>query len=312
MRRLGISLEARIPYIAVPEYRHSGCGLPGIPLHYHCLIACRQPWAAVFPEMATHLWESMAGNCKIDPYDPVLSGAHYIAKLAGHENFDWICDNLERLTPVGPMDLYASAQGNPYVPVNAKGHNHLTTLVLSKVSPPASTSMHLVATTETSADGYTNSPKPHAVQTKVVSNGPGNKKANGHVLTPPKQPGPTVPWVATIWREQMKKWFKITVPAKLPPGEFGKLTVLRDELGKATLAVVEHAAEHWPEFAQQASSLAGYESWPHTPSIGFLVAHRRTAFSIVYQTVRHKSWHTAREWCVIKQAAVLEQYWGKL
>jgi len=42
IRRLGTYLDARIPYIAVPEHRYSGCGLPRILLHYHCLIACPQ------------------------------------------------------------------------------------------------------------------------------------------------------------------------------------------------------------------------------------------------------------------------------
>jgi hypothetical protein len=172
--------------------------------------------------------------------------------------------------------------------------------------------MHLIANADSSAGACINSSKPHVVPTQVGSNEPTNKKASNHVPHLPKQSGPPVPLVAKIWREQMKKWLNITVPATLPAEEYGKLTLLRDQLGKATLAVVEHVAEHWPEFAKHACSLTGYEAWPHTPSIGFLVAHRRAAFSIVYKAVRHKSWKSAREWCVIKQAAVLEQYWGKL
>lgn len=120
-----------------------------------------------------------------------------------------------------------------------------------------------------------------------------------------------MPLIFVVWRQHVKKWFGISVH-DLPPQEWGKLTLLRNQLGKATLAVVEHAVEHWEAFAKKECSLAGHGGWPNAPSIGFLVAHRRAAFAMTYHTSLQKSPKTARDFRVIEQAVVLEQYWGKL
>jgi hypothetical protein len=132
MRELGITLKARIPYIAVPEYRHSGCGLPAIPLHVHFLAACPPQWEETFHVIAGDLWETMAGNSQVVPYDPTRGAAHYIAKLTSSADFEWLDDNLGYLPYTGPSDLIAAAQNNPYVPEHAKGFARLNTLVVRK------------------------------------------------------------------------------------------------------------------------------------------------------------------------------------
>jgi hypothetical protein len=50
------------------------------------------------------------GHAKIDPYDPEQSGAHYLAKLAGGSNFEYVTGNLNRLPYLGPTDIYEYVQ----------------------------------------------------------------------------------------------------------------------------------------------------------------------------------------------------------
>lgn len=129
MRDLGLSIKARVPYVAVPERRTSGCGLAPIPLHFHFLAACPSQWTTTFLSNAQNLWAGGSGNASIDLYDPLRSGAHYIAKLAGHQNFDYIFDHWDRLTYRGPEDLGAASLVNPYVPTHAKGSHRLSLVV---------------------------------------------------------------------------------------------------------------------------------------------------------------------------------------
>src|SRR5437899_1892869 len=139
MRRLGQTINSRIPYVAVPEHRISGLGAP-IRLHYHFLASCPPQWGNQFQVLAADLWPQIGGNCDIHPYDSSQDGAHYIAKTASHNDFHWIQGDLDHLTYTGQHDLYSATQESSYVPKHAKGHAApLTTLVVQQSSSQALT-----------------------------------------------------------------------------------------------------------------------------------------------------------------------------
>jgi hypothetical protein len=130
MRELGLSLNAWIPYIAVPENRDSGCGQTPIALHFHFLAACPPQWQAVFPTIASDLWTKQFGNALITQYDPSQHGAYYLAKLAGKSDFEFMLDNLDRLPYLGSDDLLGAGESSPYIPKHAKGKTFLKTLAV--------------------------------------------------------------------------------------------------------------------------------------------------------------------------------------
>lgn len=82
MRDLGMSVRARIAYVAVPERRTSGLGLAPIPLHFHFVIACPSQHVRIVLANARGLWSPSIGDIKIGPYDPSRAEGHYLAKLA--------------------------------------------------------------------------------------------------------------------------------------------------------------------------------------------------------------------------------------
>jgi hypothetical protein len=121
--RLRRSIKAPIAYLAVPERRTSGLGLPPIALHWHFVASVPPQHTTTFLHNARSLWKEHYGNPKIEPYDAGRSGAHYLAKTAGASNFDYVVYNLKRLSYSGPADLYQHFQKDPYVPDHVR---HLT------------------------------------------------------------------------------------------------------------------------------------------------------------------------------------------
>ena len=129
-RDLGKSIGARVAYVAVPERRTSGCGHHPIPLHWHFLAAGPCHHTAALLRNGQQLWTDGSGNAAIGLYDRSRPGAHYIAKLAGGQDFNFHLGNLDRLPYLGPHDLFKAAIDNSYVPGHVKGLIRCNTLAL--------------------------------------------------------------------------------------------------------------------------------------------------------------------------------------
>jgi hypothetical protein len=125
---LGKSIRSQVAYIAVPERRTSGCGLPAIPLHWHFVAAAPAHRRAALLYNAREITRRL-GNSKIDYYHSEEPGAFYMAKLAPHQNFDYICHNLDHMSYHGPKDLREAAKRSDYVPHHAL-HSVKPTLVV--------------------------------------------------------------------------------------------------------------------------------------------------------------------------------------
>ena len=118
MERLQRKLHAPVSYFAAMERRWSGCGDSPIAVHWH-FLAASVSCEAMAP-MAESLWAELFGNAKIDPYDGNRDGAHYVCKLASHQNGLILSGNLDQMEYHGPSDLLAAAADNPYVPAHLK------------------------------------------------------------------------------------------------------------------------------------------------------------------------------------------------
>ena len=114
----------------MPERRTPGCGYHPIPLHWHFLAAGPCHHTAPLLRNARQLWTDGSGNAAINLYDSSRTGAHYIAKLAGSQDFNFHFNNLDRLPYQGPKDLFKAAIDNSYIPAHAKGLIRTNTLVL--------------------------------------------------------------------------------------------------------------------------------------------------------------------------------------
>jgi len=134
MRQLGQSIKAWIPYVAVPEQRFSGLGMPAIAVHFHFLAACPRQWRSTFATRAEQLWEDMEGNARVTNYDPAQAAAYYLAKTAGKADFEFMLENIDRLPYQGPADLLTASASSSYVPKHAVGHIRLKTLVVRDVT----------------------------------------------------------------------------------------------------------------------------------------------------------------------------------
>jgi len=128
--RLRKSVKAPIAYLAVAERRNSGLGLSPIALHWHFVMAVPQRHMLATLRNARCLWERHYGNAEVALYDNAGSGAHYLAKLAGHSDFNFVHSNLDRLPYKGPADLYEHFQKDPYIPDHVRHKTSGQTLAL--------------------------------------------------------------------------------------------------------------------------------------------------------------------------------------
>jgi hypothetical protein len=121
-RRTGcIYSSAREAYAGVwPPSHTAALALLSSPSHLTAALLCN----------AQQLWTGGTGNAAISVYDQSRSGAHYIAKLAGGQDFNFHMDNLDRLPYQGPKDLFKAASNNSYVPGHARGLIRCNTLAL--------------------------------------------------------------------------------------------------------------------------------------------------------------------------------------
>jgi hypothetical protein len=131
MSRMGKKLKARVAYLAVPERRTSGCGLPAIPLHWHFVAAAPSQHQERLPRLAKEIWEyQRVGFAHVEPYIPELSRAHYLAKTVNNPDFDYVFSNLDRLCYTGKKDLYGLQQVQQYVPEHVRPLSHAQTLAI--------------------------------------------------------------------------------------------------------------------------------------------------------------------------------------
>ena len=82
--------EVLLSYVAVLEHRYSGCGNYAVPYHWHFLLATLPRHRVALLKEARSIWSSRYGNEHIDAYDPEQSGAYYIAKQAGSQEFEFL------------------------------------------------------------------------------------------------------------------------------------------------------------------------------------------------------------------------------
>lgn len=289
MRRIGVELKARIPYIAVPESRYSGMGKSPVRLHFHFLAACPPRCEDNFLKFCQNVWLQMGGgDCKIDPYNSQQHGGYYLAKLASQPNYEWAADNLDRITYTGSTDLYSSIQSNQYVPSHAKGLSTLKTMVVTKENaykiPGASTDVLQLIAKKTSV---TSSPKK---STSAPQFG--------------KLPVPTVPNLAFVWMKHVKTTTKSSV-GKLSAMEYGQLKILRGKLGPAALGVLEYAVQNWSTFGAEVVLQAEYPAAPSIPDIGFLCKFRVVALKVAYQALLKKHHKTPCEWNLVDSYPIL-------
>jgi hypothetical protein len=101
--RLGRSIESKVAYFAARENRTCGCGQPPIPIHWHLLASGPKREKAVLLSNARELWRKN-GASSLHEYDPLQEAAFYVSKLAGHQSFDFLMGNMERLPYNGPPD----------------------------------------------------------------------------------------------------------------------------------------------------------------------------------------------------------------
>jgi hypothetical protein len=112
----GIRDRFPVAYAAVMERRAAGLGASPIAAHWHFVFAV-PPWLQSRAQTkARLLWTFSNGDIKIDAYNPIGGGAHYLAKLVGNSDFEIRFYNLDRLTYAGPADLFDAQQTDPYVP----------------------------------------------------------------------------------------------------------------------------------------------------------------------------------------------------
>jgi hypothetical protein len=134
--RLKNSIKAPVAYLAVAERRTSGLGFPAIPLHWHFVMSVPPQHTAETMRNAQILWKKHYGEVKIEPYDRERYGAYYLAKSAGEPNFEYRVHNLDKLSYMGPSDLFKNSQTDPYVPGHARHMTHGETLSIRRTAVP--------------------------------------------------------------------------------------------------------------------------------------------------------------------------------
>ena len=96
-------LQCDVGYLRGDEKRHSGCGKPGCPRHFHALLTCVRPVAS---ELVEFLWSSKVGrrsdgdSAQVKPYDPNLNGVSYVLKYNNQPNGDWAFRNIHLFLPL--------------------------------------------------------------------------------------------------------------------------------------------------------------------------------------------------------------------
>jgi hypothetical protein len=118
INRMERHLGCDIAWVRGDEKRWSGCGMPGIPRHYHALFWSaapldRQLFETQWTSLAGDRRKKMAGTgregmaedqlvkpgAKVDPYDPKRNAIAYVLKLINTPEGDWQFRKLELAVP---------------------------------------------------------------------------------------------------------------------------------------------------------------------------------------------------------------------
>ena len=89
---LGRTTRGRVGWVRADEQRSSGCGSPGIPLHYHALLKYKN---VPGPEAVAALWKAKAGEAKVKAYGSGGGAAFYMAKMIPYEGTGYDMGGLE-------------------------------------------------------------------------------------------------------------------------------------------------------------------------------------------------------------------------
>ena len=89
---LGRNTRGRVRWVRADEQRWSGYGSPEIALHYHALLKYQNVPA---PEAVAALWESNAGDARVEIYDCARGAAWYIAKMFPYDGMNYDMGGLE-------------------------------------------------------------------------------------------------------------------------------------------------------------------------------------------------------------------------
>jgi hypothetical protein len=122
-------LKSPLGFVAVPDRTTSGLGKSG-PWHWHFLLCGPPHLEAELLMLAKKLWEWLNGNAHVLPYDRDLNGAHYLAKKAGEEHFDYWIKIPDCMKRTAFPDFFLQQQSDPYVPNHVRDKLFGETLVL--------------------------------------------------------------------------------------------------------------------------------------------------------------------------------------
>jgi hypothetical protein len=86
--------------------------------------------------------------------------------------------------------------------------------------------------------------------------------------------------LATYWQVQMSL-YKRTVLSPLTPQEVGQIKSLFFKTGMLSKRMMLFAFLHWRQFTKEAMAVTGFAACPAHPHIGYLLAHRDVAVSLM-------------------------------
>jgi hypothetical protein len=86
--------------------------------------------------------------------------------------------------------------------------------------------------------------------------------------------------LATYWQTQMSL-YKGTASLPLTPRELGQIKTLFLKTGMLSRRLITFAFQHWEPFTAEVMSTTGSTACPPHPHIGYLLAHRDIAVSLM-------------------------------
>jgi hypothetical protein len=86
--------------------------------------------------------------------------------------------------------------------------------------------------------------------------------------------------LATYWQTQMSL-YKGTASPPLIPREIGQIKTLFRKTGMLSRRLITFAFQHWEQFTAEVMSTTGFTACPKHPHIGYLLAHRDIAVSLM-------------------------------
>lgn len=131
--RLDREFKRCVALVGVLEHQYSGCGVSPVRRHWHFLAYAEDISPKLFNEAAFRIWSTRYGNCDVKEYVPRQGLAHYLAKTARKENFEWQPHNLGLAYPSGREGIQIMDPENPYIPEHAREMSRGQTLRLRQL-----------------------------------------------------------------------------------------------------------------------------------------------------------------------------------